>query len=788
MKRRRFRFMAGILSTILLLSGCSLFKPSTEIKINPEHIEMSLGQEPTLLTYTITTTKKDLNQDVKWSSDNSTVATVSDGYVTPVGIGTTNIWATLVADSSVRSSCSVTVVKAESTQIEIDPSSVVINLSNTVKTAQLSCNFTDTGEKANVTWSSSTAAVVTVSSTGKLTGKTVGKAEITATLKEDSAISAKCQVEVINSRGIVESIVVSPKTLSLDVYNNKTGNLSATVVGDSELVTWSSSNRQIATVSSSGKVTALKKGTATITATSSLDSSFKDTCTVNVTDSTPISVSLNESAVSVKQGKTFQLTATVNHYNTSSEVTWSGGENGISVSSTGLVSVSETATIEATATIVATSVEDTTKSASCVITVVENTGDDYDYTIMLYMCASTLEHDSKSRPSEVGLFSTDIIEILSVKNIPDSVKIIIETGGTKKWYFPAAALDGTTSILNTKLQRWEVEPVSKSYTVTDPAFGESVTCYNKLKAVETLDTNQMASTTSFQSFLEWGLEDYSATQMGVIISGHGGGVDGCAYDDNYDKNSLSTSEVALAAKNALKTSTKSKFTWIGYDACIMGVADVASVNADYFEYMVASQELENGTGWNHDVYLKNLVANPNIVPKDFLPTIVSAFLDENCGSACPEYYQGESYDCAQTLSVLDLSKMGTFVDEFNSFVETNGYSQSAFNTYKSKFNSCEMEFGENCYGLVDAREFLKKFNATAVLNVLNDMVIANEFCENAYDSGVSGPCGLNIFFAYSSDREYGMQVIKSNYTSNDTKFTNWQTMNYNYGSYASSGY
>ena len=82
----------------------------------------------------------------------------------------------------------------------------------------------------------------------------------------------------------VNSVTVSPSTLSLAV--NGTSTLTATVSvsnGAAQTVTWSSSNTNVATVNSSGKVTAVAAGTATITATSTVDSSKKGTCAVTVT-------------------------------------------------------------------------------------------------------------------------------------------------------------------------------------------------------------------------------------------------------------------------------------------------------------------------------------------------------------------------------------------------------------------------------------------------------------------------------------------------------------------------
>ena len=110
----------------------------------------------------------------------------------------------------------------------------------------------------------------------------------------------------------VSSVTVSPSSLSLDVYNNKTGNLSATVNGTNspaQTVTWSTSSSSVATVSN-GTVTAVGVGTATITATSTVDSTKSGNCTVTVTDSTPAKT-LSTIAVSTAPNK---VSYTVDEY------------------------------------------------------------------------------------------------------------------------------------------------------------------------------------------------------------------------------------------------------------------------------------------------------------------------------------------------------------------------------------------------------------------------------------------------------------------------------------------
>ena len=123
----------------------------------------------------------------------------------------------------------------------------------------------------------------------------------------------------------VNSVTVSPTALSLDVYNNATGNLTASVSGTNspaQTVTWSSSNTSIATVSNSGVVTAVAAGSCTITATSTIDTSKKGTCSVTVTNSTPktlSSISISGYQTQFTIGDTFAFGGTVTaHYSDSS--------------------------------------------------------------------------------------------------------------------------------------------------------------------------------------------------------------------------------------------------------------------------------------------------------------------------------------------------------------------------------------------------------------------------------------------------------------------------------------
>lgn len=119
----------------------------------------------------------------------------------------------------------------------------------------------------------------------------------------------------------VTSVTISPSTLSLYTTHVTTGNLSATVNGTNspaQTVTWESSNTSVATVSSSGVVTAKGIGNATIIATSTVDTTKSGTCTVTVSEDTV-------TGLEVTCSKTFHPGDTISKSDLSAQVTYSSG-------------------------------------------------------------------------------------------------------------------------------------------------------------------------------------------------------------------------------------------------------------------------------------------------------------------------------------------------------------------------------------------------------------------------------------------------------------------------------
>ncbi len=153
----------------------------------------------------------------------------------------------------------------------------------------------------------------------------------------------------------VKSITVKnlpAKTLTLK--KGKTFKLKVTVKvtgGASKAVTYSSSNKKVATVNSSGKIKAKKKGKATITIKSKADSSKK--VKIKVTVGTPVTkVSLNTTSATMVVGKKMTLKATVKPTKASNKkVVWSTSNKKVAtVSSKGVVKAVKAGTVKITAT------------------------------------------------------------------------------------------------------------------------------------------------------------------------------------------------------------------------------------------------------------------------------------------------------------------------------------------------------------------------------------------------------------------------------------------------------
>lgn len=265
-------------------------------------------------------------QRVTWTSRNPAIATVDEnGIVTGIKKGQTAIIATAADGSEVYGSFGVTVTQ-DVTQVSIKPTDVLVYTGRTVK-----LNATVLPTEANdrsVTWTSSDPSIAAVYRYGEVKGVKAGECEITCTSNSNPAVSASVTVRV---EQLVRKITFqNPSGLSMPVRTSQA--LDWTVEPEDTTnkdVTFKSSNTKVATVDQNGIVTAISKGSVTITATAADASRTQGTYRITVTQ--PVEgVSLKQGEYLVQLGRSKDIKATIEPQNANNQkVYWSIDDPGI---------------------------------------------------------------------------------------------------------------------------------------------------------------------------------------------------------------------------------------------------------------------------------------------------------------------------------------------------------------------------------------------------------------------------------------------------------------------------
>lgn len=215
-----------------------------------------------------------------------------------------------------------------------------------------------------VVWTSSNQSVATITTSGVVTAISEGTSTITAKV---GGKTGTCVVTVSNRVVVTTSIELD--IVSLELIEGQTATLNATVSpsdATNKTVTWTSSDASIATVED-GKVTALSKGTATITASSNDGSGKHASCSVNVKRLVS-SITLEKTSMTIYNGQTVAIIATVNPEDANNtELTWNSSDPSIAVvsSSSGIL----TGISRGNTTITATANDGSGTSATCEVEV-----------------------------------------------------------------------------------------------------------------------------------------------------------------------------------------------------------------------------------------------------------------------------------------------------------------------------------------------------------------------------------------------------------------------------------
>ena len=366
---------------------------------------------------------------------------------------------------------------------------------------------------------------------------------------------------------------------------------------------------------------------------------------------------------------------------------------------------------------------------------------DQTWTIMVYMCGTDLESNAESATENI--FEMFISELGQGRK---KINLLVETGGTKEWAinkYYIGELPSFKGISNKKLGRYRVVEGDVICEEEQP-----------LKSMGDPDT--------LKDYITWGRDKYPADKYMLILWDHGmGALGGVCSDELFNGDSLTLQEIKQAI-----TEADIPFEVIGFDACLMANLETAEALQGYGHYMVASEELEPGGGWDYTHFLEYLGQDTGITGGELGMTIADGYMAKCAGT---------EEDKMATLSVIDLTRI-----PYLSAVYKNLSGEMVLSTQEPEsFRSVQQgvvraeSFGPNSEAegftnMVDLGDMVKQTenvlnqNSSNVLDALHNAVIYEVHGSNRANSN-----GLSVYYPLLMDPDE-FKVYKT--FSNNTAF------------------
>ena len=170
----------------------------------------------------------------------------------------------------------------------------------------------------------------------------------------------------------------------------------------------------------------------------------------------------------------------------------------------------------------------------------------------------------------------------------------------------------------------------------------------------------MGDPSTLTAFLQWGLSNFPSDHTGLVLWDHGGGsITGVCFDELDDDRSLSLTDIETSLR-AVSSLIPYGFEMIGFDACLMGTVETAAILAPFARYLVASEEVVPGSGWNYAGIGEYLATDPNAD---------GASLGR---AVCDSFYQSTVEDDdsdSATMSVIDLGAIPALRTAFDAYAK-----------------------------------------------------------------------------------------------------------------------
>lgn len=267
--------------------------------------------------------------------------------------------------------------------------------------------------------------------------------------------------------------------------------------------------------------------------------------------------------------------------------------------------------------------------------------------------------------------------------------------------------------------------------------------------VEILGEVDMGDPESLYDFLVWGTTNYPAEHYMVIIGSHGGGWRGIGPDEGEGESMLELPEISDALEAARAEIGIEKFDIVGFDACLMAVTDVAVMLESHADYVLFSQEVIPGNGWEYTASVTAMQQNP-----DWDAFQVGANFVDNYMA----YYAGKGARTKVGLSLVETAGLPDLLATLENFAQVVGGDTvellSALGTARNNSQLFGTSLGDRAefYSYVDLRDFMNWFSLQTTIsedayNAALEVIAAydNTVVYALADSHLPGATGLSFY-------------------------------------------
>jgi hypothetical protein len=263
-----------------------------------------------------------------------------------------------------------------------------------------------------------------------------------------------------------------------------------------------------------------------------------------------------------------------------------------------------------------------------------------------------------------------------------------------------------------------------------------------LQELQDLGRLDMTQPATLADFIKWGVQTYPGQHYFLDFWDHGGGWRGFGWDDNTitasspNAQNLTLAKLDTGIQSGLASAGLAKFDIIGFDACLMATVEVANTLKGYSSYLLASEEVEPGHGWDYAAFAGG-------------GSLDALALGRKVIDGFKAQATAQSTVANVTLSLIDNSKVAAVVTALGGI--RTGYTGAATVTNQiATGRSKALVFGDNpdpaqSYNLVDLGDLLAK-SGTVVGGDAVQAAVTAAVVYHVEGAAKTSAKGISVFF------------------------------------------